>query len=144
MPFGKSLKRRAVTYEFQMTFVTLKKKYLSKFLVEMLTYSLMWIEVLDDPEIPTIETEDILFIKEIAQGGQGEVVKVLFKGKLAAVKSLLVQYFMDSMSVSDFLHEIKLMRYDKTLDNPLVFLIIQILLNFTVSTQIQQTMVAFG
>lgn len=50
-------------------------------------------------------------MKEIAQGGQGEVVKILYKGKIAAAKSLPLMYFHDPISVSDFLNEIKLLRY---------------------------------
>jgi hypothetical protein len=46
----------------------------------------------------------------LGKGGHGEVSKVLYKGKLAAAKSIPEYHFQDPSLVSDFLHEIKLFR----------------------------------
>ena len=67
--------------------------------------------IIADSTIPKIPETDIAFLKTLGKGGQGEVSKVLFKGKLAAAKSIPAYHFQDPMIVSDFLHEIKLFRF---------------------------------
>lgn len=49
-------------------------------------------------------------MKRVGKGGQGEVSKVLYKGKLAAAKSIPSHHFEDPISVSEFVNEIKILR----------------------------------
>lgn len=66
--------------------------------------------IIEDASIPKIPENEIAFLKRVGKGGQGEVSKVLYKGKLAAAKSIPELHFQDSSLVSDFLHEIILFR----------------------------------
>jgi len=64
--------------------------------------------IMEDPSITQIPEGDITFIKNVGTGGQGEVEKVMYKGKLAAAKSIPKKFFGDQYALSEFLYEIKL------------------------------------
>jgi hypothetical protein len=70
---------------------------------------LIILAILEDPDIRKIPEDEVAFLKAVGRGGQGEVIKVLYRGQIAAAKSIPPQNLDDS-NMSQFLYEIKLFR----------------------------------